>query len=93
MPAALRVPPIPAALDYLWGWFCELSAARSSSANGPNPISFSEMAAWAALTGKALLPRDVRAIAQIDQALFIELAEQDRLREAARRAAEQRRRR
>lgn len=86
MPTRLRVPEIPAALAHLWDWFCELSAARSGNASGPNPIAYAEIAAWAGLTGRLVAPRDVRAIALLDQALFDVIAEQDRRREAARRA-------
>jgi hypothetical protein len=85
MPQKLRLPDIPAAVAHLWDWFCELSGARTGSSGGPNPIQFSEIEAWARLTGRALAPRDVQAIALLDQAFFAELAEQDRRRDAARR--------
>lgn len=91
MPAALRLPEIPAALAHLWEWFIELSAVRSGNGAGPNPIAFSEVEAWARLTGRLLTPRDVRAIAMLDQAYFTELAEQDRRRDTARRAQAARR--
>lgn len=84
MPQRLRVPEIPAALSHVWDWFCELSAARSGNGTGPNPISYAEMAAWSELTGRPLAPRDVRAIALLDQAFFTEIAEQHRRRDAAR---------
>lgn len=86
MPAGLRLPPMPAALEHLWEWFCELSASRSGNGGGPNPIAFTEIEAWIRLTGRAVQPRDVRAILRIDQAYFTTLADQDRRREAARRA-------
>lgn len=87
MPQQLRLPPIPAALQHIWDWFCELSAARSGNGGGPNPIAFTEIDAWSRLTGRLLAPRDVQALMLLDQAFFTELAEQDRRREAARRAA------
>lgn len=83
MPDGLRVPDIPAALSHIWEWFCELSATRSGNGAGPNPISYSEVMAWALLTGRAPSPRDVRAIMELDAAFFRELAEQDRRRDAA----------
>jgi hypothetical protein len=87
MPEGLRLPDIPAALSHLWEWFCELSAARSGNGGGPNPISYSEVMAWALLTGRAPSPRDVQAIMALDGAFFRELAEQDRRRDAASRRA------
>jgi hypothetical protein len=90
MPAGLRVPPIPAALEHVWEWFSELHVARSGNGGGPNPISYSEIAAWAALTGRSPQPRDVDGIVALDGAFFAELAEQDRRRDAARRAAQAR---
>lgn len=82
MPARLRTPPIPAALAHVWDWFGELSAARTGNGAGPNPIPYSEIEAWARLTGRVLAVRDVRALAALDQALFTLWAEQDRRRQA-----------
>lgn len=86
MPERLRLPPIPAAFQHIWDWFCELSAARSGNGAGPNPIAWTEIEAWARLTGRLISPRDVQAIAALDQAYFTELSEQERRRDAARRA-------
>jgi len=86
MPAGLRVPEIPAALAHIWDWFCELSFSRTGHGAGPNPIAYSEIEAWAVLTGRQPAPRDVRAIGMLDRAFFTELAEQERRRDAARRA-------
>jgi len=86
MPAGLRVPEIPAALEHLWGWFCEISAARSGNGGGPNPIAFTEIEAWARLTGRRIRPRDVEAIMLLDGAFFAHLGEQDQKRRAAERA-------
>lgn len=87
MPQKLRVPDIPVALLHLWEWFCELSAARSGNGGGPNPISYSEVQAWARLTGRRPEPRDVQVIMMLDQEFFAELAEQDRRQQAARHKA------
>lgn len=93
MPEALRLPPIPAALAHIWDWFCELSASRTGNGGGANPIAFTEIEAWARLTGRLLTPRDVRAIGLLDGELFRIWSEQDRRREAARRAQSDRNRR
>lgn len=87
MPQALRLPDPPAALDHVWDWFWELHMARSGSGLGANPISYGEIAAWAALTGRSPGPREVRGIVALDQAFFTEMAEQDRRRDALRRAS------
>jgi hypothetical protein len=85
MPAALRLPDIPAALSHIWEWFCELSGARSGNGGGPNPIAYTEIEAWARVTGRLIAPRDVHGIMALDSAFFAQLAEQDRKRDAARR--------
>lgn len=88
MPAALRVPDIPAALAHVWEWFCELHGSRSGNGGGPNPIAFTEIEAWARVTGRLIQPRDVQAIMALDSAFFTELAEQDRRRAASRRRSQ-----
>lgn len=85
MPAGLRPPPIPAALSHIWGWFAEISAARSGNGGGPNPIAYSEIEAWARLTGRVPEPRDIHAIKLLDAELMRVWAEQDRKRAEARR--------
>ena len=92
MPAGLRLPPIPAALQHIWDWFGELSAARSGNGGGPNPLSFVEIEAWARLTGRLPASREVQALMALDQALFTLWAEQERRREARRKASEGKRR-
>jgi len=83
MPAALRMPDIPAALAHLWEWFSELHGSRAGNGGGPNPIAFTEIEAWSRLTGRLIQPRDVHAIMALDSAFFTELAEQDRKRDRA----------
>lgn len=41
-------PAFPDCLQHAWNWFEELSAARQSGMTA-NPISYTEIAAWAAL--------------------------------------------
>lgn len=52
----------------LWAAFCALSQARSYGALGPNPIAFSEIAAWAQLTRTPLAPHHVEALRALDRA-------------------------
>lgn len=60
-------------LLYLLEWFGELSAARGSGAAGPNPISFAELAAWAALTGNEPTAAEVHILRRIDAAFLAAL--------------------
>lgn len=47
-------------------WFCELSAARTGTGFGANPISFSEIEAWAKMTRSKPTPREVLLIRKLD---------------------------
>lgn len=65
-PPELVGPDLPAAGEHVWEWFADLSAARGSSGFGPAPITYSEIAAWAQLTGETPLPWEVKAIKALD---------------------------
>jgi hypothetical protein len=67
-PLELEGPGFPLELSYVWAWFIELDEARGVSFAGASPISFTEMQAWAALTGRVLLPNEVRLIRRLDRA-------------------------
>jgi hypothetical protein len=43
-----------------------LESARSGNGYGPNPISYSEIAAWSNLTGRAPRPWEVSALRAMD---------------------------
>jgi hypothetical protein len=60
-PRIFEGPPLPAGLRYLAGWFGELAGTRASGF-GVGPITYSEIEAWARLTGRAPDPIEVRAI-------------------------------
>lgn len=90
MPEGLKLPGIPDALAPAWGWFCELSAARSGGGAGPNPLAYSEIKAWAELTRRTLAPRDVEVIVRLDAALLRTWAEHDERRRKALAAARSR---
>lgn len=57
---------LPAGTEYLWAWFRELNAARGSSGFGPNPLAYTEIAAWARLTGRAPAVWEVRWLIALD---------------------------
>lgn len=66
MPVELVTPPVPAVLTYLLEHFAELTAARSNGFGAPQPISWSDMAAWARLTGLRLWPWEAQALRALD---------------------------
>ena len=53
-------------VSYIWSAFIRLSGSRTAGFSGPNPISYTEIQAWANLTNQVLSPRDVEAIMKID---------------------------
>ncbi|WP_011580569.1 MULTISPECIES: phage tail assembly chaperone [Chelativorans] len=55
---------------HLWEWFWELSAARSQGFSGPNPISYSEIADWAELTGNLIRRVEIAIIRKMDAAFL-----------------------
>lgn len=65
-PEALEPLPFPELLTDVWGYFLELHNARTSNGFGINPISFTEIDAWARLTNKPVSPGDINIIRQLD---------------------------
>jgi hypothetical protein len=61
----------PQLLDYLWAWFFELCAARSSNGWSANPISYTEIAAWAMLTRAHPTPWEVSVLRLMDSAYLV----------------------
>lgn len=58
----------------MWGWFCELSAARGGNGFGLSPISFTEIDAWARVTGERPTPWEVGLLRRIDTAILPKLS-------------------
>lgn len=58
---------IPEDGQYLFGWFNELDKSRSSGMNGPNPLSSSDIKAWADLTGNIITRWDFRTLQAMDR--------------------------
>lgn len=64
-----RPPDVPEAGALLWRrHFAELCGTRSYGPNGPNPIAFAEIEAWARLMRWPLQPHHVAAIRALDDA-------------------------
>jgi len=66
-----EAPRLPDAGQALWKAFTALSAARGFHQYGPNPISFTEIEAWARLTRTPLQPHHVEIIRALD-VVFLE---------------------
>jgi hypothetical protein len=73
---------MPFELSYIWGWFWELAATRQSHGFGPNPLSYSDIAAWAGLTGVALRASELDAIMMLDRLWFLSYVEARSAQEA-----------
>lgn len=57
---------LPDELAYLWTFFSELHNARSSNGYSPNPIAYSEIAAWSTLTDRRLAVWEVLCLRRLD---------------------------
>lgn len=64
--ALLSGPELPEDLEYLWNWYCEISAGRGEGMNGPAPLSYVSIDAWSRLTDTEIAPHEVRAIFWLD---------------------------
>lgn len=67
-PSDLHGPPMPERLKHIWEMFLELHGGRSYNSGGPNPLSWSDLHAWASLTNTDLKPWEVHAIKALDSA-------------------------
>jgi hypothetical protein len=63
----LNAYPIPTELQYLYGWFCDLSAQRGSNGYGPNPLNSSVIRDWAAMSGHNINPWEFETIRAMDR--------------------------
>ncbi|MBV2144402.1 hypothetical protein KUG47_12950 [Falsochrobactrum sp. TDYN1] len=52
----------------LWDWFMDLNSARTWHANGPNPISFSEISEYARLYRWSIQPHHIAVLRAMDAA-------------------------
>jgi len=67
-----KPPSIPDGGQHIWRAFREISRARGGNGFGPNPLAWTEIDAWARLTGTLLEPWEVRAIREIDDVILAE---------------------
>lgn len=73
-PPELVGPELPGELAWLWAAFDELCAGRQAGFNGPQPLAWSDLAAWQRLTRTPLAPADVRLLRALDLAYLAALA-------------------
>jgi hypothetical protein len=82
---------MPLELSYLWDWFQELHIARGGNGWGPNPFSYSDIAAWAGLTGTDIRASEVKTILILDRLWLVAQAESRKDHQAWREQQSQRR--
>jgi len=70
-----RPPELPLDFAHVWNSFIELHNARGGSGFGPNPISYTEIASYRAVTGADLSPWEVKVIRALDT-LYLETSSQ-----------------
>ena len=58
---------LPELTSYLWRYFAELHAERSSNGFGPNRITSTGIKDWCSLNRIKLDPWEIKAIKRIDQ--------------------------
>lgn len=63
---ALVGPPLPESVAYLYEWAKELFGRSGISQAGIHPVSHAEIAAWARLNDRRLMPHEVAALLAID---------------------------
>ncbi|TIM07717.1 MAG: hypothetical protein E5Y62_18805 [Mesorhizobium sp.] len=64
--AELAVPPFPVPLAYLWRAFWRLRRRKGAGISGREPIEWSDLTAFLALTKSTLTPWEVEVIEDLD---------------------------
>lgn len=60
-------PVVPAGGELLWSWFVDLSAARTWSVSGPDPIGFAAIESYRRLSGWPIEERHVGILMEMDE--------------------------
>ena len=71
-PDELVLPDFPQLIGSVWIKFNELSSTRSYGMSGPLPITYSEIKAWAEVTGEELTIFEADVVKKID-ALYVRI--------------------
>lgn len=59
-------PEIDETLEDVWEYYWQLRRATAGGVNGPQPISFTEIQAWATLCDIMILPQEIEDIRLLD---------------------------
>ncbi|AMM83153.1 hypothetical protein [Martelella sp. AD-3] len=70
--------PLPEGGQLLWQWFCDLHGSRSWRANGPNPISYGEIAIYRQVSGWPMEECHVVALRAMDDVWLTAYYEQQK---------------
>jgi hypothetical protein len=65
-PEELDGPELPHAAVPVWLMFLEVAGRRQVGGFGPGPLTYPDLQAWAALTGRRLSPLQVRWLCRLD---------------------------
>jgi len=65
----------PRPLQYVWEWFHELAARRTTGGMAPNPITHADVLAGATVTEQDPTPWEVRLILRLDDTMLGQLRE------------------
>jgi hypothetical protein len=66
----LEAPPLPEGYEYLALWFNDLHKRRQAGTNGPQPLGWPDLDAWARRTGREPTPWELRVLTMLDDAYF-----------------------
>lgn len=81
----VQEPEIPEDGEHIWAWFWTLNRRRQHGMNGPQPLAYDEIGAWARMTGEPIMREELHIITDMDDAYLTALANE---REAQRVANE-----
>jgi hypothetical protein len=56
----------PFELEHIWRWYCELGSARTSNGFGLNPLSYTDIKAYADLTRAHMTPWEIGVLKRLD---------------------------
>lgn len=61
-------PELPEYARHVWEWFMQISRQRQGGFNGPEPISWRDIAAWRDLTGTLITDTEIEMLVAMDAA-------------------------